>query len=245
MTAPETTARPPTIGEFLEYAEGQILFYIKQYGQHLNQEQHEEAAQDARLRLFKAFNKLDSSKGWKAFIQKHCFGAVSDYYRRGRGFQEWKWILKSKKEGDGEILHARESGPVYSEGASIESILNLQPEGEEAFYDPYEDENLVDMDLLSRLCSKSEDLRFFVMKVICGISDHKLSVAFGLHKKEIKQRIELFIEKLRAPENHGEFIAQVIFALGLSSKFGIENQDNGFGWDLEPVDLFKVPSEVL
>lgn len=234
--------KSPSIDEFLAYAEEQIRYHVRHNGKNLNEEQIEEVEQDARLRIFKAFSKLDSEKGWKAFIQRHCFGAVCDYYRRGRGFQDWKWALLSKKQGDGEMLHAREYGPQGEENQHIESILNYQAGDHSDNFELLKTDMAIDWELLSRLCRKSKSLHMFILKVVMDVSEYKIAAAFGIKRAIVLEKVERFTQKLDDPKYiNDKFVNQVIFALGLSSHFGSPEEDNGFGWDFKPINLHKLP----
>lgn len=240
MAEPVAPKKPPTIQEFLAYAEPQIEYYIRKMARSLPEEQKEEIAQDVRVRLCNAHKKIDATKGWRALVQSHCSGAIKDYLGRGKGYEESKWAFKAKRAGDeaGDSIRFRETGPEDGEQESPNSdqVLDMQHTDE-----PEAPEGLdvkIRWDLLARMCSVDHDLHIFVLHEIFGAKLTEIAKLFGMTKERIGQRLENFVQSLDDPAyTDNPWINQIIYALGLCGRFGMSDRDQGLGWTYKPVDF--------
>ena len=227
----------PDLKEVLAYAEEQIKYYVRKFARDIPEEQKEEMAQDCRLRILNAYETIEADKGWKTFVQTHCFGAVQDYLRRGRGFSEEKWSLKEEREGSEAITQRLD----YSDHdddtpLDVDAIVGLEQEAAPIVDDVLE----INWDLIARLCRVDHDLHIFVRHELLGYPLTELTGQFGVTRERLGQRLAAFIELFDDPKQvENPWINQIIFALGLSEKFGIKKEDLGIGWTFIPIDLRK------
>jgi len=234
--------KKPSLDEVLKYAKEQMKYYLRSQASHLPEEQKEEVTQDCMIRLFRAYEKLDDEKGWKAFVQKHCFGATKDYVERGKGFEESKWVLQSLENGCETSIKFRETGPTCEpdEDLGSNAIDKILAYNE----DPFDKESVeieeekIKWDLLARMCSIDKDLHIFVRYHLLDNTLEKLTEYFGLTRERIGQRLKSFTLSLDDPDQYeNTWIMQIIFALGLCEKFHMEEIDQGHGYHLPPVDF--------
>lgn len=236
-----TVGEKPTIEEMLRYAEAQIKYYIRKYSRDLPDEQKEEITQECMLRLTVAYEKIDVEMGWKSFVQKHCYGAVTDYVDRGKGFEESKWAHKSKKQNNPIGLRFREEGAADENGEpiSLDDLIAKQSQTENSEDDDCDVK--IKWDLLARLCKHDHDLHLFVRYHLMGNTMVELTTHFGLTRERIGQRIEKFVESLDSPDLVGNpWTNQILFALGICSQMGMPDIDQNVGWHFEPVDFSQL-----
>lgn len=233
------TEKPP-LDEVVEYATKQISIYVGKIASSLPLEQREEAGQTAMLRVLEAYERIDGSKGWKSFVQRHCSGAILDYIRWGTGFEESTlkkpdedaepekkpWRLKSRlqivTDHDGEISLDSTLGFV--------GVSKTQPD-----IDGYRP----NWDLIARMATQDVDIHL-VAKLLLGFTQTELSSMFKVSRERLTQRLNEFCIRLDSTEHLGSrWIAQTIFAFGLCSKFHQPEIDLGFGWEYDPVDLWS------
>jgi DNA-directed RNA polymerase specialized sigma24 family protein len=240
----------PTIDEVVDYARDQIKIFLNKLAPDLPREQKDEISQRALQRIVQAYARLDPEKGWKAFTQTHCRGAVLDYIREGAGFEETAGDPRKdekRKANDDELakdiakrcsesLRTRVSmvsdddrSLDVEEIAGIHGIFAEDPEFE---VDP-------NWNLVARMASVDEDIHL-VAKVLLGRTQESLSEMFGVTRERLSQRVQEFVERLDAPEfYHNRWVRQTIFAFGLSGVYGMDKFDEGLGYEFEPVDLLK------
>lgn len=234
-----TTKQKPSIEEVLEYAEKQIKIALFSYARYLPEEQKEEIAQNARMRLFRHYEKMDPALGIKSYIQIHCRGAAQDYLRAGLNdteseFNQDRVEIISKDEG--EMLEVDETAGLFGIFAEMRTQgSSIKPNWE----------------ILSRLAGADESLHI-TCKALLGYSHEQISEqlaldpTYGVTRERITQRIHEFFKELDAPINIGsKKIEQYIFALGMSDFFHIAEVDNGYGWELKEFDLNMEDSFIL
>lgn len=242
----------PEFKEVYEYAQKQVEIYLHKHGSDLPYEQKDEVRQNALMRAWVAYQGLDPERGWKSFIQQHCHGAVLDYIRDGRGFEESGW--ETKKDDD-ELdpdtgLKVGEKWPdrikhrfeVYD--ADTETVLDVEEVAglNGVFFD------CIDADrsqmnprwpLVARLASLNERTHLVAMTLL-GYSQTELAATFGCSRERLSQMIKEFCLWIDNPENlYSREVNQTIFAFGMSKIFHQPDEDNGYGWNLLPVNLFE------
>lgn len=237
-------AEAPDIIEVIKYGENQTHYYIRQqqkrFKNYIPEEHHEDICQDTMVRILSAFKKLDETKGWKAFVQKHAWGAVTDYINRGRGFEDNKWAKNSKSE-EGQTLRFREYGIADESGDPVQIEDILANHYAEQQLDVELKEVSIRWELLAKLCSMFPDLHIFVRHHLLGHKLVDLTKHFNLTRERIGQRVAAFIETLDDPKYyHDKWVKQIIFALGLCEHYGMPDIDQGVGHFLEPVDLSRL-----
>lgn len=227
----------PTVDEVLEYAEEQIKYYLRKYAKDAPHEQKEEMSQDARLRVFEAYQRIEADRGWRAFVQRHSFGAIADYLRHGRGCSEKAWTNVLDEETP-EALKFRLDfiDEDTNQALDLDDIVGHE---QEIFpnLDPAKLIN-INWELVARLCRLDHDLHLFVRHVLLGYPLTELTEQFGVTRERLGQRVSAFVKSIDAPEHVGNpWVEQIIFALGLSGQFQMKSEDRGVGWTLEPVML--------
>ncbi|MGZ3687330.1 MAG: hypothetical protein ACXWPM_01085 [Bdellovibrionota bacterium] len=282
----ESVGKPPekpSLDEVLAYATKQADKYVRDLAAHLPPEQQEEICQEALVRIFKAYDKIDPKRGWRTFVQEHCWGAAQDYKRDGKGFRETRWDEPGKDEAaedEAELEAAKsaaletaqepqESNPdVASPSAPKERRLFKQRLSHRVSIVSSEDDQVLDVEsvagifgvhsqsenegpskvrwnLVARMASVDREIHL-VAKMIRGFSETDLAPGFRVTREMLSQRFYAFIEKLDSPEfYHSPWIAQTIYAFGLSEQYGMPDHDQGLGWNYEPVDLDSKDSLAL
>ena len=234
-----TDTDKPSIEEVLKYATKQIGIYIGKIASTLPHEQRDEASQNALLRVLEAYKRIDASKGWKSFVQRHCSGAILDYIRWGTGFEEVTlrkptdddnihkkpWRLKTRLQ----IVQEHEGEISLDSTLGFVGIFETQPDIED--YKP-------NWALIARMASQDVDIHL-VAKLMLGFTQTELSSMFKVSRERLTQRLQEFCNRLDDPMYLGSrWVAQTIFAFGLCSKFHQPEIDLGFGWEHDPVDLW-------
>lgn len=240
--APVDPAAKPTVGAVLKYVERTLRVLRKTYGKHVQAEHWEEIEQNAKLRAFEAYDRLDTGRGWKAFLQRHCRGALSDYKRAGHGFKESAhWLTKTtpeKRDANPHDLRERlvphSSSPEGDGGMCIEELAGLH-----GIFAKAEIESCLSptWPLIARMASVDTDIHV-VGKLFRGFTVGEIAEQFGVSSTRISQRISRFFHKLDSPQFYNTpWVNQTIYAFGLWDLFNMDPADNCLGWDLDPVDL--------
>jgi len=232
----ETQIEKPSFDEVYSYATKSIAHAIFKNAYYFPNEIKEELEQEAMLRVWKAYQVLDVSKGWKSFIQLHCTGAVLDYLKKGEQSTEAEVELEQLQV----INRENDDGPL-----SVEEIAGI-------FEDHFEGEIKKSIDpnweLISKMACKDENLHI-VAKILLGFSQDAIAKQFEvayspeISRERISQKYHEFFKKLDSPEFINDpWVNQCIYALGLSDIFKQAKLDNGLGWDLPSIDLSDTES---
>lgn len=235
----------PDFKEVYAYAMESVSYNIRKIAAHLPNDQKEEIQQEAAIRVWKAYQKLDASKGWKSFIQRHTKGAVQDYLKLGHGNIEDGFVSNEAMDG----LKFRISNSGFDDDSDIDCVdqtLALHGVNSESQY--HEEKFKPRWELLSRMAGQDDDLHI-VCKMLLGYSQRQIAEQYTSSKKgvisreRISQRIYEFFDRL----DNGEFINdewknQCIFALGLSGYYNQKEIDNRLGWNLKAFNLCSVDS---
>lgn len=206
----------PEIDEVIAKAETYLDYSIRKYASHLSWEKKEDVKQEGLLRVWRKYRELKEDEGWKAFIQRHCSGAVLDYLKKAATKRETYEIEEERDEIDGDLL------------------INYG-----IFYDSSEEVRLpIKWDLVARMASK-DDRVLLVARFILGHRITDIAKNSRMSRETLSQKLQEFYEMLEDPFNlNDKWVNQVIYAFGLSEYFHMQEHDNGEGWDLEPMDIF-------
>jgi len=236
----------PTLEEVLKYAKGNIRKFIIQFASDLPSEQQEEIESSANLRIIEAYKRLDPEMGWKSFVHNHARGAVLDYLKFGRGFQESKWRLRLSDDPNAKYVEKlRERVMLNSEDQENDIDLLAGLNGVATYMK--ETMPKIRWDLVARMAREDEAIHATAM----WLRDHDLEdigKVFGVGSARVAQLIRAFVDRFDDPDltqNNAEsyWFNQTIYAFGLSEVFGMDDIDEslcvGFsvGWELAPVDL--------
>jgi len=205
---------------------------------------------------------------WKSFVQTHCRGAVLDYIRDGAGFEESYLEddeAEDEAENAAPILEneltAEDAEP---EVAAVTDVgvkrrprprlkYRMSPIDQEQDH-PLDVEEVVALygeppdeiasiikprwDLVARLARHRPDIHL-VAKILMGFTQAHESENFNVSRERLSQRISEFFARLDSPEYyHDPMTKQLIYALGMCEYYGMKDEDQGLGWEWEPVDLF-------
>lgn len=229
----------PSLQEVLAYAQYMAESFIKKIAMDCPYEQRQEMAQEAYLRIIKAYERLDVTKGWKSFVYNHCRGAVMDYKKRGSGFEEDSFSLKESenKYKHSERLH--NNGNYEGEAQTLDQFLANN--GVTASFQLQEIK--INWDLVSRMASQDETIHVFA-KFLRGFEIQELADIFNLSRTRIFQLIQAFIIRFQDPFQRNEvWFKQICFAFGLCEQFGMKSIDQStvynipVGWNSKPIDL--------
>lgn len=257
----ESQQKPP-FTEVVKYLLRQVKYFIKEIGMPIPKEQQDEIIQEAYLRSWRAYQKLEGGK-WKAFMQQHAEGAVLDYLRDGRGHLEDKWKSRvpddlESAEGESEDtqetkrsefkqrLLSRVDLVRHSDGGgetvSVDEVLGAL----DVFTDPFLQKLSLREGLISRLVGldDGEDLHI-VAKVLLGFTQEEIAESFGrgITRERISQRIREYFDWLRRGVKADKKLAkQHIYALNMCEKFEIPDRDMGIGHDAHDFDLYDPES---
>lgn len=223
----EAIIEKPTIEVVLAYAKKSVAHFTYQRARHLPDELKEEIEQDAFKRVWESYQDLDPARGWKTFIQRHCFGAVMDYIKGGHGSAESELGMNQLHiidKDDGDTMSVEDTVAVF--GVFQTSFLEQ--------YRPKQK-----WDLINRMIYKDENLHI-VAKVLCGYSQEQISeqIALAEHpdgtdisRERVSQRIREFFDNLDDFCHKDPWVDQCIYALGLSEYYYLEECDNDLGWN--------------
>jgi DNA-directed RNA polymerase specialized sigma24 family protein len=233
----------PTKEEVYDYAKKKIEAAIYSHARGKPHEQIEEATQDAWLRVFEAYERLDRDT-WKSFIATHANGAVLDYFKLGKGHLEDRKGKEDKKDKDGnEIRKSRENIKMrvsYTDDENkdfdIDAIAGLNG----VFTSEYlMEEQDIKWDLVAKMASADSAIHLLA-KLILGFSMDELSDFFKCSKETLSRRYRRFLKRINMPSYARDpWMDQFIFAFGLSEMFHLKEVDNGLGHDYQAVDLYS------
>lgn len=222
----------PSFDEVFAYATKSADHFIRKLAGQLAPEIKEEISQEALMRAWTAYEKLDAARGWKSFVQMHCRGSVLDYIKAGKS-----GVASELGSHCVELTMDMDD----SESASFESTMgyfgiNSQTGIDKAPFTP-------NWALLSRMCAVDDNLHI-VAKMLMGftqrqIAEHMTSTAgVTISRERVSQRLYEFFDKFDNPEYFGDpWTEQSIYALGLCSHYHMKEVDNQVGWELMPVEL--------
>jgi len=240
---PAPGEKPDYVKHVLEYAKPILNDLAGQFANKICAEQFEEIRQDAFLRLWRKYPRIEADKGWRSLVYNHCRGAVLDYLKHGKGFQEERWSIQKPEEvGDVHVGKLQSRVPLTSSDG--EDICIDQIVGQNGIFDELNVDRIeIDWDLVAKLASQDECLHAFA-KNLRGVTLEKIAPVFGIEIARAGQLVQAFIERFDDPE-HADcpWFKQTCFALGICEVLGMPNVDQtkilGFsvGHGLAPVDL--------
>jgi len=230
----------PSFETVYEYALESIEFNIYKHADYLLEEHKENIRQEAAIRVWEAYQRLDPDAGWKSFIGLHCMGAVKDY-KKAASFEDG--IAFDPSGNSDASLHTRiELTTDDGDTMSVEQTAAKYGIFSEQGLDTTEDFE-PDWELLSKMAGRDESL-MIVGKILLGYSQEEIASQFAddLNKQISRERVSQKIHELFAKMDDPFFtnnlwVNQSIYALGLSKTFHMIEHDNGQGHDLEPFDL--------
>lgn len=238
----------PEWQEVEEYTKKTISYCISRKSRHLPNEILEDMSQHCWLEVWKAYSQRFDAQvdGWKSFVQQRVNGAILDFLKLGRGFEEIKW--KQKK------VRGEENQEDYSSYALHDRVTNIEKDKEsgdfgtavEAIagshgvsYNLKDTLSDVKWELVAKLASQ-DDIILLVAKHLLGETFEEMSQRSGVSRERFSQRYSEFFEKLDSVLSiDDKWTNQVIYAFGLCDVYGIKNKDYGLGHDLDPLDLFS------
>ena len=226
----------PSIEVVYAYAVKSTEYHIRENANNLSEEQKEDVKQEAMIRVLEAYDRLDPEKGWKAFIAKHCWGAVLDFLKGGSfedglgGISVNEDALKFRveiKNEDNEVISVENTAAIFG-----------------FFTDPSIEERFApNWDLLSKMAGRDESL-MIVAKLLLGFTQEEIAEQRGddLVDTKSRERVSQIVQELFAKMDspyflHDRWINQCIFALGLSKVFNMPEHDNGEGHELPSFNL--------
>jgi len=244
-----------SLEDVVEYAQIQMKFYTKKFAANLPLEQREEIIQSGLLRIIEKYENLDFEKGWKSYIQRHCSGAVLDYIRWGAGFEEQTLPPKIKKDENGEVIEPPEDKKYWRLKQRVDhNMIQSMGSGGDQIQHTFEGilghyghfHSAIDLtdyrpnwELLARMASQDVDIHL-VAKLLLGFTQTELASMFRVSRERLTQRYAAFCKRLDDPEYYeSKWIIQTIYAFGLCHKFNQADEDLGFGWEYDPVDLWN------
>lgn len=204
-------------------------------------EHKEEMQQEAFERILKSYARLDAAKGWKSFVFNHCRGAVMDYQKFGKGFQEDRWSLQkaSKKRGSHTRITQRLDLDRDDQNLTLDGVMMSAGIFASINQDPIH----IKWDLVSQMAAQDEVIHVFA-KFLRGFEILELADYFDLSRSRIFQIIELFVSRFDDPELIDDpWFKQTCYAFGLCRKLGMKDQDQSeiykmpIGWTNQAVDL--------
>jgi len=228
----------PSKHDFYGYTLTIVKKLVNKKAYFLPEEQKEEIIQDAMLRVFKAYDRLDESKNWEGLVYKHCRGAVLDYLRDGDGFRETAWLLYKENENQ-ETYQG-----VIRKRISITTNDNVQLSVDQvaAIFGKYEmqvDSIKINWDLVARLAHIDCHVKVLAMW-LRGHTLEKISFIFNVTAACIQQWIVELSDKITNKQNQSrntEWTKQIMFAFGLCELLDLPAKDQQIGWDYPPEDL--------
>jgi hypothetical protein len=229
----------PSLEEVLDYAQKQVAYYLNRLARAAPHEHREEMAQNAIMRIWRLYPKMDATRGVRKYVQKHCRGALLDYRRAGSGFQETRASLRSSKLNGSKAppLTRRISTYCESEQESMEldEAIGFYIIGQEVKINEMVE---INWELLSRMARKDFGLHIFVRHVLKDVELEKLTAVFGGTRERLSQVYNEFLTRIDDPSRVNDpWTNQMIYALGLSKHLGLPKEDLKLGWTFEPVDF--------
>lgn len=244
-----TDSKLPTFEEVYKYASKQLDVQINKIASTLPAEQKDEVRQEASIRVWQAYQKIEPDKGWRSFIQLHVRGAILDYIRWGKGFEESELVKKAVDPDE-------EAEPIKPWRLRRRVSQTTEPDNERTFDDflgilglscvmddPFAERP--NWDLISRMSSQDQDIHL-VAKLMIGFTHEEVAKMWRVSRERITQRLAEFCDRLDSAEYLGSrWTAQTIFAFGLCTKFHQKRQDLGFGWEYDPINLYSEDLDYL
>ncbi len=225
----------PTWENVEEYANKKINSAVYSKCSNLPYEIQEDIKQEAWIRVWRHFDKLVPGKSWKAFISTHCNGAVLDFLKSNRGLHELKTGATTMKS---RVRMYSEDGSEFG----VDHVLGAFG----IYADAEHDKEQLDIkwDLVQRLAAE-DDRVLILAKHIVGVSYVDIASQSKFCRERVGQQCREIINHFSSPESEGDkWTEQVLYAFGLSDLYGTPNEDNGFGWQMEPVDIFSDTSTI-
>lgn len=236
----------PSLDEVLKYAKPQVKKFLSDYAKDYPQELKEEMEQSAYLRLVEFYPQLEADSGWKSYVYHHCRGAVLDYIKFGKGFQEQKWSIQ-KTEGatsrfQDKIRNRVSLNDLQGEDVEIDHIL-----GSNGIFSELKDaQSSIRWELVARMASIDEGIHALA-KFILDIGIKEMTPSFELGRSRISQLIDAVVARFDDPEQaECPWFLQTCYAFGLCEHLGMPDVDQSevvgysIGWNLEPVDLLEI-----
>lgn len=232
--------KKPEFSEVYSYAMDSVSYNIRKIASHLPADQKEEIQQEAAIRVWKAYQILDVTQGWKSFIQWHTKGAVQDYLKLGHGNIEDGFVSNEAMDG----LKYRVSNSGFEEDSDIDCVdQTLAKNGVHTESQIVEEKFKPRWELLSRMAGDDDDLHI-VCKVLLGYSQRQIAEQYtkaskgSISRERVSQRIYEFFAVLDSSESfNNPWVSQCIYALGLSDYYKEKEIDNGLGWNLKAFNL--------
>lgn len=240
----------PSMDEVCKYAEITINIQLRKKYRDKSQEIQDELKQEAFLRVLKSYDDLDVDKGWKAYVQKHVFGAMADYIRSGRDFVEYKQSLHNESEMRPWRLVQRVTFTKDDNNESVSDVDVIAGQNgiytEENFLDLCSSEFKINWDLVSRLAYDSSRVYVFAKRLL-GLTQEEIAQELGVTRERIGQMTQSLLDMFDFPYRFVtsefpeavEWINQVIFAFGLCGVYGVERRDYGIGFHNPSIDFSK------
>ena len=230
--------KKPTREEICNYARPILKKYIGKKYRHIPEEQREEMEQEGYLRILNAYDIIRPTE-WKSFIYTHCNGAVQDYDKFGKGFEEQRWSIAKTEEHEAvhvnKIRHRVEI-PTDEDGNDAEFDQVLGFNGVFAELDVFGLK--IKWDLAARLASNDIELLCF-LKLLREFTVEEIAVSVGVSRSVATQYIQNFVQRMELMKRN----MQTIYALGLCYKFGMKDVDQStihnepLGNDVEPINI--------
>lgn len=253
-------ANMPTMDEVVAHAMKKADFHLSQLPKSIPPEQREDMRQNALMRVVEKYSEIDPSKGWKTYVDTHCWGAIQDYQKAGKGFEEQKQTYKKAAEArkeerihlsNGNSLEdfrpkVKQAGMTYrievketdvggsdSDAMDVEEILGMNGK---SYIDNNEFENKIKWDLVARMASVDHTIHL-VAKVILDFDIAELANTFGVTRERLSQRFHAFLAEARSPFSARDpWLNQALYAFGV----GDDIKDNGLGYEYQPIDLYSL-----
>jgi hypothetical protein len=234
----------------LAYAKPLIHKFINEKAGDVPREHKDEIEQTGYLRIIEAFPRIQADAGWKSFVYTHCLGAVQDYMKFGKGFQESKWSLNSQPD-EARTPKLTKRVEIYDDGQATDDFDIDRALGANGIFSEIDlDAIVIRWDLLARLSRNDDHLHAFA-RFLLGQSIEEMAPVFGVVRTRVSQMIQIFLDRFDDPEQADDpYFKQVCFALGICKQLGMPDVDQasvmGFamGWKLDPVDLDWIPDGV-
>jgi DNA-directed RNA polymerase specialized sigma24 family protein len=246
----------PTIEQVLSYAKPLVFKFIAQHSADAPPEHKEEIEQNAYLRLIQAFPTIIADQGWKSFVYNHVRGAVLDYSKFGKGFQESRWSLASSPD-ESRTPKLTRRVEVYADGEASDDFDVDRALAENGVFRTVTFDRLkIRWELLAKMSSNDEKIHAFA-RYLRGQTVEEMAHIFsggngkGVGRTRVSQMIQellkWFDDPLMAENPH---FLQLCYALGVCAQLGMPDVDQSVaapefgkgGHTLSPVDLDFIPT---
>lgn len=237
----------PSLDEVLLYAKPMVWQWIAKLAQKIPKEQQDEIEQEAYVRLVKKYPEIQA-QGWKSLVYNHCRGAVLDYLKHGKGFEEDSWSLQ-KPEEVGQVHAGKMHSRISLLNSDDEDVSIDQVAGQNGVFDGFDMDKIeINWELLARLASKDKCIHAFALH-LRGVTLDQMAPVLGVEIARAGQLVQAFVDRFDDPE-HADcpWFKQTCYALGISELLGMGLLDQSgvrigglefisIGWNLKPVDL--------